>query len=1236
MVIALFTALIAPFFVDWTAHRAAFEREVSRIIGQPVKVSGRASVRILPLPSVTFSDLSVGEYADGSPMMTVESFTMLAELMPLMTGDLKIVEVRLVRPHAVIRVNDNGTIDWTERKETLVDPDKVEIESLLVEDGRFEIEGLAGGRRITGTNFQARVSAQALTGPWRIAGKGDIGGSPTEYSLTTGKAQDDGAIRVGIEARRLDQPYRVEVDGPVKAERGLLGWNGTFLVAPVTGKDGKRDPAALPIRVAGDFKASPDAVAVPKYQLDIGRSDDPYTITGKATVEIREQVAFRIEADGRQIDLDHVAKADAEAGTGAGVSDRFALVRSVIERIPVPAASGEIDFELPAIVAGDTVIREVSALVRPAADGWTIERLRSTLPGNTAVEASGRLSTGAEFGFSGRMLVASRQPTGFANWLSGRSSAALRRLRTAGFSGDVTLTANQTSVDNLELSLDGVTMTGSLKRLAPAGERPAILADLAGAEVDVDDLKALLAFAGEAETTGWRGHDLDLALSAGLLLGEGMEARDANARLRVVAGSVSLDRLDIEDFYGSAITSSGNISDLAQRPSGNFSVNVKAADGSGLVALMRERLGPGRFLDALSGDAALVSDVDLTLAIDSRPQGETASGTVTLKGRAGGTDIDASNRFEGAPARWWESSHAVSASLANPRAEALARQLSLPVLPVEAGLPLSIAVDATGRLLDAVEASLSASSQGSDLSYKGTLRFEKQVAGMAPDLSRPIHSGTLTIGSADIDPFLMMFGQALPGAGEGTPLSLAAAIAGSGGEHRLDDLSGQYAGNGFSGRLSLKAAVSGPAEISGELALDTLSLPVLGELALGAGTLSGEAALGQGGAPEFAEPGIAPLSGSLALSADRLATGFSQDGSGVTARLSLADGSAALQDITAQWLGGRLAASLSLKNAGGDATLNIQATLGDADGAKMIETLGLAPFLRGASTVSLSADAQGRSLAGLVSGLSGSGTLSIRDGVLVGVEAQGLPAVLADADAEGFEVSVETVAPLVEAQFLKGEAPFGEAGGAFALSAGRVLIRNLSAEIPGGRVAAEAGADMGEGSVEASLALSPDPGKDALAGAEPAVTVLFSGEPGNISRTLDTTALEGFLSLRAFEREQRRVEVLQASVIERQRLRREVMASNARIAAREAARRAEEEARRRAEEEARQKAEAAAQAQATAGEATKTGQGAKPGQGSGSVKVTGSGQAAGAPGLPGVGSVQSKQLFDNIEKLLGE
>jgi membrane protein involved in colicin uptake len=83
--------------------------------------------------------------------------------------------------------------------------------------------------------------------------------------------------------------------------------------------------------------------------------------------------------------------------------------------------------------------------------------------------------------------------------------------------------------------------------------------------------------------------------------------------------------------------------------------------------------------------------------------------------------------------------------------------------------------------------------------------------------------------------------------------------------------------------------------------------------------------------------------------------------------------------------------------------------------------------------------------------------------------------------------------------------------------------------------------------------------------------------------------ITSFLSLRAFERERRRVERLQASVLEKQRLRREVAlykfndAERIKAAAIEAQRKAEEERLRvLAAEAAREKAEADARARAEA------------------------------------------------------
>ena len=97
---------------------------------------------------------------------------------------------------------------------------------------------------------------------------------------------------------------------------------------------------------------------------------------------------------------------------------------------------------------------------------------------------------------------------------------------------------------------------------------------------------------------------------------------------------------------------------------------------------------------------------------------------------------------------------------------------------------------------------------------------------------------------------------------------------------------------------------------------------------------------------------------------------------------------------------------------------------------------------------------------------------------------------------------------------------------------------------------------------------------------------LYSGDLEDPSVEFDVAPLTNFLSLRAFERERRRVEMLQASVLEKQRLRREVALYRFLEAERQAAReRAEAEERARREEEERQRAEAAARAERERAEA---------------------------------------------------
>ena len=113
-------------------------------------------------------------------------------------------------------------------------------------------------------------------------------------------------------------------------------------------------------------------------------------------------------------------------------------------------------------------------------------------------------------------------------------------------------------------------------------------------------------------------------------------------------------------------------------------------------------------------------------------------------------------------------------------------------------------------------------------------------------------------------------------------------------------------------------------------------------------------------------------------------------------------------------------------------------------------------------------------------------------------------------------------------------------------------------------------------------------GVETLVGSDPALRFSLDGPPGETSTRFDSEPLAQFLTQRALEMEQARVEAMQASLLEKQRLRREVryyaVLQSEHDDAMDRLREQEEEARRKAQEEfeARSKAEQEARLQAEA------------------------------------------------------
>ncbi|MGO4838388.1 AsmA family protein, partial [Rhizobiaceae sp. 2RAB30] len=217
---ALTAALVGPYFIDWTSYRSSFEREASAILGRKVTVEGEAKARLLPFPSVTFSDVSVAGGPEGTPAMTVETFSMDAELAPLMRGEFLIFDMRLVRPKATISVGADGVVDWAMRPSSPFDPRQIALEKLTVTDGEVTLSHAAGGRSHVLSGINTVISARSLAGPWRAEGSLLLDGMDTSVTVSTGKVDDTGAMRLRVRADPAIYPLAVETDGNIRLKDG--------------------------------------------------------------------------------------------------------------------------------------------------------------------------------------------------------------------------------------------------------------------------------------------------------------------------------------------------------------------------------------------------------------------------------------------------------------------------------------------------------------------------------------------------------------------------------------------------------------------------------------------------------------------------------------------------------------------------------------------------------------------------------------------------------------------------------------------------------------------------------------------------------------------------------------------------------------------------------------------------------------------------------------------------------
>lgn len=1178
----LIAAFVAPFFIDWSSYRTYFEARAGEIIGRPVTFDGDLTVRLVPYPSLVADNVRIGGPGTGEG---VERIDMRAALTPLLSGELEVTEFTVVRPDVILRLDAGGRINWADDSDTLppIDPDRVVLSRFEIVDGSFTVddERSGGVYNLGGVNLTG--SAASLLGPFKVEGGGVLDGDRYTIRLATGRAAEDGSgMRFKASILPAARPLDIQLDGALLRIDDLPVFDGRLIME----RPGPDDGDSV-WRLDGQLVASPEALVIDRMSVRLGTEARNVSLSGAANVRLGADPRFDAVISARQIDFDRTIG----SGPDAPVSPQAAIGRIGAlldpEIFPLP---GHLALDVESLVLSGGLLEKLSVDLEADGAVWSIERATVSAPGKTSVGIAGSIGlANLTPEFDGAVRLKTDQATVFANWMFGTQARLPRFAIPAGrldASGQVRLDESGMAFERAKLRSDDSEIEGSVT-YSPAreGVRGAMSLALAAERLEFPDMgtrgDAGLLGATEALLAGL---DLELQLRAGALLLGAIEATDVSIAAVIADGDARIDELVIGDIGGARISGGGEVLSYAKAPDGNLGLEISAQSLDGVVEAL-DALGAPQAAKLLAERADVLVPTELTADIRAMRTDAGSTAELLLTGSAGGTILDGRIGFDGRIEDWGTAAIDITLAADNPDGARLAVQIGMGE-PNTSAAPGRLSLTATGRARDAVNFSLETAGIGIDGSAKGSARWPQ---GGGREVTSEIAADV-----ADAESLLALAGIALPAMG-GSALRVTGTLSGTDDIWRVSDLVIADAETSVTGELTFDLGgterIVGGALRAERIELGWLMTTLLGPQATAFPDVPyGEPAwpsvalipvekLNWRGRIDLTTPAFGLFGGLVLTGAE---TAFSFD----SARMSL-------EELRGDLFGGRMVAGLDLVDGDGIVDLSGRVDLSDArleeiawhDNGRAVAT--------GATWAGFEFNGRGRSLAAIVSSLSAAGSFRVADGVLRRFNANAFDQIVSAADA-GLELTEERVRQTFAGHLDSGSLTFDAMEGAFAISSGVLRASNIRIDAANLKSFASATIDLPILGLDSEWTLQVSEGEDG--GRTREVGVIFAGPIASPDRQIDVNPLLGYLTVRAFEQEVERLEALQAEILERQRLSREMIrqgqergrrardAENAASEAEAAAQRAAEdqaaEQLRAAEEQARQAEERAAEADA--------------------------------------------------------
>ena len=236
-------AAILPWLVSTDLVRSAIEREMNTFTGRPVSIGGDVSVKLYPVPTAVFDDVTfLVRGNESEAILSIENVAADIAPLTLLSRTPRFTDIRLTRPLLRLTRKADGTLNWRdsmgriglavdmarqrleneeEPAKLLIDEFPADMASVGIVDGTLKIADLSTGNIEEITAITGTINWLDLNGAMTVSSTGSWRNAP--FSIEYAAAQPLALLAGDLS----DSVFEIQSEMGTLAFNGMLGFYET-------------------------------------------------------------------------------------------------------------------------------------------------------------------------------------------------------------------------------------------------------------------------------------------------------------------------------------------------------------------------------------------------------------------------------------------------------------------------------------------------------------------------------------------------------------------------------------------------------------------------------------------------------------------------------------------------------------------------------------------------------------------------------------------------------------------------------------------------------------------------------------------------------------------------------------------------------------------------------------------------------------------------------------------------